>query len=158
MSETETYFDVDGNELTDYDLHERFDDMLDEVYGDVVLGGTEYNHSTTFKAVDPIAYRCGFSDWLDSELEETIFEEDPTLEADEDEDSEPVYTDGDEVRIVVGERCGQVGVIETYAFGRFGVRMECDLKLLGYGSDEFEPVEADSQSPFQVVAIIVVEV
>ncbi len=54
---------------TDRELHEMYDDFLDDCYGDVKIGGYEYSTSKAMKEVDPIAYRCGFNDWLDSEVE-----------------------------------------------------------------------------------------
>lgn len=42
---------------------EAYDDMLDEVYPDQIFG---IPASRILREVDPIAYRVGFSDWLDS--------------------------------------------------------------------------------------------
>jgi len=44
-----------------------YDDFLDEVYGDVEIAGLTCATSEVLKATDPIAYRCGFLDWLDME-------------------------------------------------------------------------------------------
>jgi hypothetical protein len=46
---------------------EMYDDMLDECFGDVKIGGYSYQHSKAFKDVDEIAYRCGFNAWCDAE-------------------------------------------------------------------------------------------
>ena len=70
------YVDDNGDELTDEQLHERYDDMLDEVYPDLTIAGMEFSTSNALKELDPIAYRVGFSDWVDSEIDETIFEKD----------------------------------------------------------------------------------
>lgn len=70
------YVDDNGDELTDEQLHERYDDMLDEVYPDLIIAGMEFSTSNALKELDPIAYRVGFSDWVDSEIDETIFEKD----------------------------------------------------------------------------------
>ncbi|MCR6713129.1 MAG: hypothetical protein NVV57_10725 [Demequina sp.] len=40
-----------------------YDEALDEAYGEPM----GYQASRVLKAVDPIAYRCGFHDWLDGE-------------------------------------------------------------------------------------------
>ena len=40
--------------------------MLDEVYGMVKVAGYEYETSRTLQEIDPIAYRVGFNDWLDT--------------------------------------------------------------------------------------------
>lgn len=72
------YWDIaTGEGLTDHELHERFDDMLDDVYGDVEIAGMTYPASRTLLRVDPIAYRVSFNDWLDSELGETLTDEEP---------------------------------------------------------------------------------
>lgn len=63
-----------GEALTEDDLYDRYDDMLDEVTGEVEIAGYSYSASYAFKNIDPIAYRCGFGDWLDSEIGETVEE------------------------------------------------------------------------------------
>jgi len=42
---------------------EAYDETLDEVHGEPM----GYLASRILKTVDPIAYRCGFHDWLDGE-------------------------------------------------------------------------------------------
>jgi hypothetical protein len=70
------YFDIHtGEELSDEELRGRFDDMLDEVCDEVRIGTLSYSPSHVLKNVDPIAYRVGFSEWLDAEIGETIREE-----------------------------------------------------------------------------------
>lgn len=51
---------------TERELHDAFDAMLDETTERVSLLGMTYAPSDVLKNVDPIAYRCGFNDWLDS--------------------------------------------------------------------------------------------
>ena len=48
---------------------EMYDDMIDEIYGEVKVGVT-FNASRVLKELDPIAYRCGFSDYVDSLFED----------------------------------------------------------------------------------------
>lgn len=43
-----------------------YDDYLDEVNGEVEVCGMSYSASNVLKNVDPIAYRCGKSDYADS--------------------------------------------------------------------------------------------
>lgn len=62
------------SKLTDQDLESRYDDMLDEAYPDLTIAGLSYSTSNALKEIDPTAYRCGFNDWLDSEVGETVFE------------------------------------------------------------------------------------
>lgn len=52
--------------LEDYELEEQYKEMLDEVYGMVKVAGYEYETSRALYELDPIAYRVGFNDWLDS--------------------------------------------------------------------------------------------
>ena len=61
--------DEDGNTFSEYELEEQYVDTLDDVFGVVNIAGYEYATSHALKRVDPIAFRCGFSDYL-SEFEE----------------------------------------------------------------------------------------
>ena len=61
--------------LTDRELTEKYDDFLEEVFGDISVCGYKYSASRVLKAIDPIAYRCGENDWLDGEIScESIIE------------------------------------------------------------------------------------
>mgnify|MGYP003406281199 CR=1 FL=1 len=53
--------------LSDRELHERYDEFLDEIYPKCEIAGLSYYTAHVLKNVDPVAYRCGFNDWLDSE-------------------------------------------------------------------------------------------
>ena len=46
---------------------EQYDEMLDECYGEIKLGGLTFSSSRVLKKMDPVAYRCWFNDWADSE-------------------------------------------------------------------------------------------
>lgn len=70
-----TYVDIDGNELSDYQLVDMFDEFLWETRGPVVIMGLEYEPGPTLREVDPLAYNEYFSDWLDAEIGENIFEQ-----------------------------------------------------------------------------------
>lgn len=83
MSDYDVWDIYTGEGVSDYELHERYDDMLDDVYGEVSIAGYEYSTSNALKNVDPIAYRVGFADWLDSEIGETLTETQPTDEESE---------------------------------------------------------------------------
>lgn len=63
-----------GEELTEWELKERYNEALDESYGTVFVAGMEYATSRALAELDPIAYRCSFIDWVDSELGESIEE------------------------------------------------------------------------------------
>lgn len=56
------------------ELYSMYEDFLDEVYGTVEVAGMHYDTSRILKATDPIAYREGFCDWLNS----SDFVEDPS--------------------------------------------------------------------------------
>lgn len=55
--------DIYDTSLADSDA---YDEWLDECYGDVDICGYKYSASRALEEVDPVAYRCGFSDYLDS--------------------------------------------------------------------------------------------
>lgn len=77
MSEYE-YWDIDsGAPLSEGDLEQRYDDILDEVFGEVSVGNISWDASRVLQEMDPIAYRCGLNEWLDGELGETITDEEP---------------------------------------------------------------------------------
>lgn len=52
---------------TTTDAYDAFDEMLDDVFGDTLIAGMSYSTSRALREVDPIAYRCAFNDWADSE-------------------------------------------------------------------------------------------
>jgi hypothetical protein len=52
--------------LQDYELEDLYKNMLDECYPPVMVAGMEYDTSRALYELDPIAYRVGFSDYLDS--------------------------------------------------------------------------------------------
>lgn len=67
----------DENLVLEHELYERYDEMLDEVYGDAEIAGYTYSTSTALKRLDHVAYEQGFADWLDSCVKDGIlFEED----------------------------------------------------------------------------------
>lgn len=78
------------NPYSDHELENQFNDFLDEVYGETKIACYEYATSKALAAVDPTAFRCMFSDWLSSELDERLIEIDgeyfnlETVEANED--------------------------------------------------------------------------
>lgn len=92
MSDYE-YWDINTDEpLTDTELHERYDNMLDDYYNDFM---GSYPASRVLKSVDPIAYNCGFNDWLSGELGETITDEEPEDDDDDWDEDEPDDDEGE---------------------------------------------------------------
>ena len=55
--------------MTDYEIEQAYASMLDEVYGTVLIAGTEFETSRALKELDPIMYNEGLLDYTDS-LEE----------------------------------------------------------------------------------------
>lgn len=53
----------------EYEIYseEDYNDMLDDVHGDVEIAGITYSTSHALKMVDPIAHRVGFSDYQEYE-------------------------------------------------------------------------------------------
>lgn len=62
-------------ELKPIDVEERFRSFLDEVWGDVNICGYIYSTSRILEEVDPVAFRCGCNDWVDSKTGDTFTEE-----------------------------------------------------------------------------------
>jgi len=52
--------------MTEYELEQQYDDMLNDVYGLSKIGGYEYDTAQALRQVDPIAYRVGLHDYADS--------------------------------------------------------------------------------------------
>ena len=68
---------IDNFELDPDDYAERYDDMLDECHGDFM----GMNASYILKGMDPVAYRCGLLDYLDSlDQDEEKMDNDECLE------------------------------------------------------------------------------
>lgn len=61
-------------EITDTDLNNMYDEMLDE-QGEITIGSLVYYPSTVLERVDPIAYRIGLSEYYDSISDEYYCED-----------------------------------------------------------------------------------
>jgi len=62
---------------------DAYDEWLDEVTGDVQIGSLTYSASRVLSEIDPIAYRCGRSDWEEFERDAVIEQIDGLGEEDE---------------------------------------------------------------------------
>lgn len=51
--------------IADYQLQEMYKEFIDDTTEPITIWGMEYSASTVLSEVDPIAYRVGYSDWLD---------------------------------------------------------------------------------------------
>ena len=59
-----------AEELENNENEDEYNDMLNDVYGDIDIAGMMYSVATILKEVDPTAYRCGHTDYNDSLLSE----------------------------------------------------------------------------------------
>ncbi|QBP33377.1 hypothetical protein SEA_BRUTONGASTER_163 [Gordonia phage BrutonGaster] len=57
-----------GRELDSYDLHEMFDEFVDEIQPAVEILGIHYNASLVLKEVSTIDYQIQYNDWLDARI------------------------------------------------------------------------------------------
>ena len=62
-------------ELKPIDLEELYREMLDECEPVVKVAGLSFSASRIIEELDPIAFRCGVSDYADSLIGETISDE-----------------------------------------------------------------------------------
>ena len=56
-----------GKGYAEHELADRFDQMLDEFYGDIEIAGMPFDASQALKELDPAAYRRAYLDWIDGE-------------------------------------------------------------------------------------------
>lgn len=73
-------FIIDGDELEESkfwdwlredireSVEENYDDLIDDGYETFKIGYCEFTASEILKNCDPVAYRCGIDDFVDSEL------------------------------------------------------------------------------------------
>ena len=58
--------------LSESEAYDNYDEFLDECYPVVKIGYSEFYASDVLKGCDPISYRIGFADYVDSLAEEGI--------------------------------------------------------------------------------------
>jgi hypothetical protein len=78
--------------ISEYEAFQLYDQMLDEVYPELFIGHSSFLASTVLKELDPIAYRVGFGEYVDSLAEDGEFVEGWT---DDREESVDESMDGD---------------------------------------------------------------
>jgi len=61
--------------ITEAEALEMYEEMLDDCEGLVELCGMTYSASYVLREIDPVAYRCGFNDYVDSLTDDDIFVE-----------------------------------------------------------------------------------
>jgi len=65
MSEHEEISTESEIKMTEFELEEAYDAMLDDSYDTIDICGYHYSPSRALKLVDPTAYRCGLLDFED---------------------------------------------------------------------------------------------
>jgi hypothetical protein len=61
--------------ISEQEAYKRYDNMINECYGDIKIMNVAYEHSDVLKDFDAIAYRCGFNDYTSHLEEDNIFVE-----------------------------------------------------------------------------------
>lgn len=61
------------NEIEHY-IEESYDDVLDDMYPPYQVGCCTFYASNVLRQLDPVAYHCGFDDFVDSELSDKKYE------------------------------------------------------------------------------------
>lgn len=76
MSEyTKDQIEIIKSELSPVNTTDLYVEMLDDCYEPVKIAGYEYSVSSALQAVDPTAFRCGVTDYIDSLVGETLTDE-----------------------------------------------------------------------------------
>lgn len=71
-----TYYNEEYQEVSEYELQSMYDDMLDGVSETIQVFGLTYDPSHVLKELDPVAYRNGFNDYIDSMMQDGDLYED----------------------------------------------------------------------------------
>ena len=59
--------DLNLDYFTDSEIDSRYSEWLDEIHDPCIIAGITFQPSCILCELDPTAYRCGFSDYLDFE-------------------------------------------------------------------------------------------
>lgn len=71
------YSTIDNEPLTENELTEHFECLLDESHDWSAIAGMIFQPSKILKECDPVGYRCTFNDWLDGEIKDGTYSEEP---------------------------------------------------------------------------------
>tara|TARA_R110002167_G_scaffold208289_1_gene412335 strand:+ start:442 stop:684 length:243 start_codon:yes stop_codon:yes gene_type:complete len=55
------------------EVYDMYDQMIDDCSEEVKIGNITFSPSRVLKELDPIAYRCGLGDYLDSLAQDGVF-------------------------------------------------------------------------------------
>ena len=53
--------------IPEHEAEALYNELIDECNKPIKIFGAQYLPSRALKELDPIAYNCGFTDWLDAE-------------------------------------------------------------------------------------------
>lgn len=56
-----------------HEIEEQYEDMLNDCYDSVSICGFNYEQGHALRNIDPIAFRCGVSEWEGQEFDEIYF-------------------------------------------------------------------------------------
>lgn len=62
--------------LTYSRIEDMFEECINETHDPVEVCGCTYEAGRVLREMDPVAFRCGVSDWLDSEIQDGNIHED----------------------------------------------------------------------------------
>jgi len=79
------YYTNGEEKLSERELLQRYRDDLNETHEEIKIGVVTFLPSRVLEEVDPIAFRCGFSDWTDSEGWEETDDDGEDEDGDDDE-------------------------------------------------------------------------
>ena len=82
---------IDNFEIDEDKYDDKYDEWLDEIHGEIMIGCISFLPSRILSELDPIAYRCGFSDYIDS------------LDIEDDEDYQELQAELEEVKEELSE-------------------------------------------------------
>lgn len=63
-----------------HELEDMYEDMLNECHEPVSICGFEYDQGRALRNIDPIAFSCGVSEWVDEEFDEVSYSDMTTEE------------------------------------------------------------------------------
>ena len=64
------YVDDSGELFSQDELEDAFENDLSECYDAVSVCGYEFDAGRALRELDPIAFRCGFLDWIDGRMQD----------------------------------------------------------------------------------------
>lgn len=55
-----------------HELEDMYEEELNDCYEPVSICGYTYDQGSALRKLDPIAFRCGVSEWVDEEFDEIL--------------------------------------------------------------------------------------